>query len=330
MVKDKKEKKSRLLADNNFWAQLPRPILAQAPLAGFTDSPFRQIVADFGAAVTYSEMISAAALFYNSSETYHLLKFVPKKEGKYVVQLFGAEPEHFAVAARLVTEKIKPDGIDINFGCPVPKVTKQGAGAALMADLERSRAVIEAVLENTDLPVSIKIRSASGAVTALEFLDNLKDLPIAAVMIHGRTRKQGFSGPVSAAAISEARANFSGLVLANGGVNSLSEANKLLKASGADGLGLGRGSLGRPWLFREIIKQQEENWSWSEIAALMLKQGRLTEELKGTEAFPELRKQLCYYVLGVPDASSIRAEVVKINNYQDLVKILEPMIKMKA
>ncbi len=326
---DSMEVKPRLKAANNFWAQLPRPILAQAPLAGFTDSPFRQIVVSFGAAVTYSEMISAAALFYDSSETYRLLKFSPEKEGKYVVQLFGAEPEHFAVAARLVTEKIKPAGIDINFGCPVPKVTKQGAGAALMADLPRARAVVEAVLANTDLPVSIKIRSASGAVSANDFLEYLKDLPIAALMIHGRTRKQGFAGPVALTAIREAVTNFSGPVLANGGINSLAEANNLLEATGAAGLGLGRGSLGRPWLFREIINQQEEELLWPEIAALMLTQGRLTEELKGSEAFPELRKQLCYYVQGVPAASSIRSAVVKINNYSDLKNLLEPIIKNK-
>ncbi|MDD2257880.1 tRNA-dihydrouridine synthase family protein [Candidatus Falkowbacteria bacterium] len=326
---DLKEAKLRLKAANNFWAQLPRPILAQAPLAGFTDSPFRQIVASFGAMVTYSEMISAAALFYDSAETYRLLKFSPKKEGHYVVQLFGAEPEHFAVASRLVTEKIKPAGIDINFGCPVPKVTKQGAGAALMADLPRARAVVEAVLANTDLPVSIKIRSASGAVGAKDFLAYLKDLPIAALMIHGRTRKQGFAGPVDVATIKEAVANFSGPVLANGGVNSLAEANHLLEVSGAAGLGLGRGSLGRPWLFREIINQKEEKFSWPEIASLMLTQGRLTEKLKGSEAFLELRKQLCYYVQGLPDASSIRSAVVKIKNYFDLKNILEPVIKKK-
>ncbi|MGI5827048.1 MAG: tRNA dihydrouridine synthase [Patescibacteria group bacterium] len=330
MIKNKQNKATRLAAANNFWAHLPRPILAQAPLAGFTDSPFRQLVTIFGAAVTYSEMISAAAIFYDSAETYQLLKFSPKAEEHYVVQLFGSEPEHFAVAARLVTEKIKPAGIDINFGCPVPKVTKQGAGAALMADLKRSRAVVEAVLANTDLPVSLKIRSASGLISAQEFLANLQDLPIAALMIHGRTYKQGFSGPVSAAVIKEVRAVFKGVILANGGVNSLSDAQKLLTASGADGLGLGRGSLGRPWLFREIINQQEESWSWPEIAALMLRQGQLTATLKGEGAFVELRKQLCYYVQGLPGASRVRAALVKINNYSDLEKILEPIIKTKS
>ena len=127
----------------NFWLKLKkqhRPILALAPLAGFTDSAFRQICKKYGADVLYSEMASTAALFYNQkakkNTTLDLLKFNPQKEKYYVVQLFGASPEHFAVATRIITEKIKPDGIDINFGCPVPKVIKQGAGSGLMKDLK--------------------------------------------------------------------------------------------------------------------------------------------------------------------------------------------------
>jgi len=154
--------------EKNFWQDLKnqsQPILVLAPMAGFTDSTFRQICSAYGADVVYSEMASATALFYNQenddNETLRSLRWDREKESHYVVQLFGSNPEHFALAARLVNEKIKPHGLDINFGCPVGKVLKQGAGADLMRNLKQARAVIEAVLDNSKSPVSIKIRAKS-------------------------------------------------------------------------------------------------------------------------------------------------------------------------
>ena len=206
----------------NFWhklkkrAELGEPILALAPMAGITDSAFRQIAKSFGADVVYSEMASAAALTYNHEKTLELLKF-SKKERPYVVQLFGAKPEHFAKAVQIVEKKIKPDGFDINFGCPVKKVARQGAGAVLMNDLKLSREIVEACLKNTNLPVSIKIRSRVGAITALDFLKNLADLDISAVMIHGRSMAQGQRGEVDWKIIKKSRPLVKGVLLANGG-----------------------------------------------------------------------------------------------------------------
>lgn len=331
----------------NFWqklkkrnktissAGLGRPILALAPLAGFTDSAFRQICRQCGADVVYSEMASSAALFYNQlpqvgkrnkkNTTLELLKFNSKQEKYYVVQLFGSNPEHFAVAARIVTNKIKPDGIDLNFGCPVPKIIKQGAGAGLMKDLKNSRAVIKAVLANTDLPVSIKIRTKSGTVGALEFLDNINDLPVAAVMIHGRSLTQGFSGEADWSLIKAARRHFSGIILANGGINSLVAARQALKISGADGLGLARGVLGRPWLFKEIKNNVEINKKPIAVFKIALKHAELVEELKGNIGIVELRKHLVWYTLGLPKAAHLRAQLVKSNKLEDIQKILFPI-----
>jgi len=331
----------------NFWqklkkrnqvipsAKLKRPILALAPLAGFTDSAFRQICRQCGADVVYSEMASAAALFYHelsgsknksdNNPTLKLLKFNPKLEKYYVVQLFGSNPEHFAAAARIVTNKIKPDGLDLNFGCPVPKIIKQGAGAGLMKNLKNSRAVIEAVLANTNLPVSIKIRTKSGAVSALEFLDNINDLPVAAVMIHGRNLSQGFSGQVDWSLIKAARRHFSGIILANGGINNLIIARHALKVSGADGLGLARGALGRPWLFKEIKNNIEINKNSTAVFKIALKHAGLVEKLKGNIGIIELRKHLVWYTLGLPQAAHLRAQLVKCNNLADIQKVLFPI-----
>lgn len=313
----------------NFWKTLKKrsePILALAPLAGFTDSAFRQIGWSYGAAVLYSEMASATALFYNpqikGNQTLKLLEFNPIREKYYVVQLFGAQPEHFAVAARLISQHIRPDGLDINFGCPVPKIIKQGAGSGLMLDIRRARLVIEAVLANTDLPVSIKIRAGVKDVSALDFIQAIADLPIAAIMIHGRTLQQGFSGPVDWQLMKQARRYFSGIILANGGINDLATAQQALKISQADGLGLARGALGRPWLFKEIITNQQIDLSLPEVFKIALRQATLVNQYKGRSGIIGLRKHLVWYLMGRPGASRLREQLVKVSSLEDVKKIL--------
>jgi len=315
----------------NFWSKMKKPILALAPMAGFTDLVFRQIAKKYGADVLYSEMASVSALYYGEKSknkdgakvTLELLKFNRKQEKYYVVQLFGANPEHFAVAARVITEKIKPDGIDINFGCPVPKIFKQGAGSGLMQNLKKSREVIEAVLNNTDLPVSIKIRSKSGNVDALEFLKNISDLPVSALMIHARTLNQGFSGLVDFKIIKQAKKYFKGIILANGGINNLTDARKALKESGADGLGLARGVLGRPWLFKEIKKDKEIKLTQKQIFKIALEQAALSKKIKGKTGIIELRKHLVWYMLGLPGASKLREKIVQVSSLREVEEILK-------
>ncbi|MFA7377400.1 MAG: tRNA-dihydrouridine synthase [Patescibacteria group bacterium] len=315
---------------NNFWQEYKnkkQTILAMAPLAGFTDSAFRLLLKDYGADVVYSEMASVAALYYGDNqgggalETKELLKF-KQKERPYVVQIFGSTPKHFAQATKIITRQIKPDGIDINFGCPVPKVMKQNAGSALMMDLKRAREVIEAVLENTDLPVSIKIRAKVKNISALEFVKYISDLPLAALMLHGRSLQQGFSGDANYALVKEIRPFFSGLILANGGINSLAQAREALKTSQADGLGLGRGALGRPWLFKEIKEGREISLATRDILEIALKHARTFVALKGEKSLPDLRKHLAWYVQGFPRASKLRAQLVSVNNLFEIENII--------
>jgi nifR3 family TIM-barrel protein len=307
----------------NFWQKLPRPILALAPLAGVTDSAFRQVCKKFGAQVVYSEMASAAALYYNPAETLKMLAF-SKSERPYVVQLFGADPEQMGRAAKLIAKEIKPDGIDINFGCPVKKVMKQGAGAALMKDLKKSRAVIEAVLENTKLPVSIKVRTQVGGVTLKKFLQNISDLKLAAIMIHGRLLKQLFTGPVDYRVIKEARRYFAGIILANGGINNSLDAQKMLAETGADGLGIGRGALGRPWLFKEIKNYRAKVPTASaDIFKIVLAHSQLVHKLKGRAGLLEMRKHLAWYMTGFAGAKKLRDKLVKVETLSDIKKILK-------
>jgi tRNA-dihydrouridine synthase len=194
-----------------------------------------------------------------------------------------------------------------------------------MADLPRAREVIAAVCQATDLPVSVKIRARSGSVTALDFLKNIAGLPVAAVMIHGRSLRQGFAGEIDYALIKEARHYFSGIILANGGINDLVQAKKTLALTEADGLGLARGALGRPWLFTEIKQDQELDLTAADMAEVIRRQAKLFRQIKGDEAFPELRKHLCWYVQGIPGASHYRAQLVKVASYQDLDNILNEL-----
>lgn len=255
----------------SFWCG-GEPILALAPMAGITDSAFRQISKKYGSDVTYSEMASATALFHKPAKTLKLVKY-NKAERPYVVQLFGNNPEHFAKATKIISQIVKPDGIDINFGCPAKKVFGHGSGCALMADVKLAREIISAVCENTNLPVSIKIRAGiqlkqtskvcynrpwrsavAATISALEFIKKTKDLPYSAVMIHGRTYEGSFSGPVDFSICEKIKIIIpEKIVLGNGGINSAEQAVEILKHYPLlDGIGIARGAWGRPFIFNEI------------------------------------------------------------------------------
>jgi nifR3 family TIM-barrel protein len=303
---------------DNFWKKLERPIYALAPLAGVTDSAFRRICKAEGADVVYSEMASVTALAYSSDKTMDLIAFVPE-ERPYVVQLFGSDPEHFAKAARLIEEAIHPDGFDVNFGCPAPKVIKQGAGSALMQDLGRSHAVLEALISSTSLPVSIKIRAAAKQVGALQFLERMSPLDIKAIMIHGRTLAQGFQGPIDMPLVREARQYCRGVLLVNGGLDTPDDITKALKETGADGVGIARGALGNPWIFnRPAISQKP---SWKEVMETAISQARMSYEQKGKSGILEMRQHLCWYVKDIPGARQLREKLVRVESLDDIKAI---------
>jgi tRNA-dihydrouridine synthase B len=315
---------------NNLWQNLrdecsreKRPILALAPMAGITDSAFRLICKRFGADVVYSEMASVNALVYKPDKTLEMLAF-EELERPYIVQLFGSEPRHFEAAVKLVEERLRPDGIDINFGCPVPKVAKQEAGAELFKNLVRSKEVIKAVIGASSLPVSIKVRKSVGDMDVFRFLDNIADLDIKTVMIHGRDFRQIHSGPVDAEAIKRARNHFGGVILANGGVRDAQSAKDLFEKSGADGLGIAQGALGRPWLFEMLrFKIQDLRFKNNkEIFDIVLEHARLAEKKKGPQGLIEMRKHLCWYALGMPNAARLREKFVRVEKMEEIIDIM--------
>jgi tRNA-dihydrouridine synthase B len=311
----------------NFWQKLKKdkkgdPILALAPLAGYTDSAFRFICKEFGADVVYSEMASVSALNYKSDKTLELLKF-NKKERPYVVQLFGSDKNHFVQAVKILEKKVKPDGFDINFGCPVRKVLKQGAGSKLMSDLKLSREIIEAVLENTKLPLSIKVRTSAFSVDLIDFLKNISDLPVSALMIHGRSLKQLFSGPIDLDLIGESRKYFKGIILANGGINNLDEAREVILKTGVDGVAFGRGALGQPWIFSDKLQNISGEEKKELAISVALKHLKLIRKNRGEISYNEFKGHLAWYLKDFSGASNLRAEVMSAGSYDEIKKILQ-------
>jgi len=373
----------------NFWQKLKKPILALAPMAGITDSAFRLICRRYGTDVVYSEMASASALYYKPKKTLELLKF-NRKERPYVVQLFGKNPEHFAKAARILDSiplekgelerdfhpKLKqkspliplfqrgkiyrPDGLDINFGCPAKKVFNHGSGCALMLDIKLTREIIEAVLRNTSLPVSIKIRAGVKKQTALNFIKKLKDLPFQAIMLHGRTYEGGFGGPVDFALAQKIKQSVpEKIVLLNGGITDPKQAREILDQYPLiDGLGIGRGVLGRPWLFEEIknllqnpsllIKERcreaterynfEKNHpvksprsevvrpladEFNRVKKVIMEHAKLIYKNKPRTGALEIRKHLAWYVRGFPGASEMRKKLVRTESLEEIKRILK-------
>lgn len=306
---------------NNFWENLKKPVFALAPLSGITDSAFRRVCKGLGADVVYSELASSTAFAYQAESTLNIVRF-HESERPYVVQLFGHNPDHFAIAARIVTKQIKPDGIDINFGCPMAKVFRKGAGAALMTNPPLAREVIQAVIENTDLPVSIKTRTDVKGFDLLSLLEHVEDLDLKALMIHGRTYAQRFSGPNDIETTREARTRFKGIVLANGGAANCALGLELLEKTGADGVGIARGALGNPWIFRQLNGGLNGRPERGDVLRTALEHARLSIELKGRRGIIEMRKHLCWYLQQIPGAKILKQRAVKIESLADVAELV--------
>ncbi|MCX6740354.1 MAG: tRNA dihydrouridine synthase DusB [Candidatus Parcubacteria bacterium] len=309
----------------DFWTKLKKPIIALAPMAGINDMAFRQLCKKYGADVVYSEMVSVDGLFYNSVKTFELMKF-KKEEKPYVVQLFGCKPELFAKAAQEV-EKIGADGVDINFGCPAPKIYKIMGGVRLMRDLDLCYEIVKATCEAVKIPVSIKIRTGIGKVTGLDLVNRVKDLPLSAIMVHARSFEQAFRGEADLEAIKSIKKAFGGIVLGNGGIYTPEQANDMLVQTKADGIGLAQGVLGKPWLFKQVkdyLKSGKyKEYNLSQIKKVALEHAALNYKLKGKTGILEMRKHLAWYFKGFEGASELRKKLVQVETMKDIKEILE-------
>lgn len=302
-----------------------------APLAGITDTAYRKICRDNGADVVYTEMTSIDALYYDSVKTMKMLEF-NKKEKPVVLQLFGKRPELIKKAVAKV-EEAGFSGIDINFGCPAKKVVAHGGGVTLLRNLALVKELVYEVCKHSSLPVSVKTRVSINTknkdhkITVLDFIDVLQGFPVSTLMLHGRSYEQGFVGEVDWDMLQRAREKFNGTFIANGGVNTPEDAKIMLDKVGADGLGIARGVYGRPWIFQQIKdyldKGKYKDPTIARIKKIAIEHAKLLDKSKGQAGIYELRKHLCWYVKGFPNAAKFRSELVQVESVDDVKKILK-------
>jgi tRNA-dihydrouridine synthase B len=316
----------------NFWQNLPRPILALAPMCDVTDLPFRLMCRKYGADVVYSEMIMVQGVARGNAKTLKMAE-ISAAEQPVVIQLGGNDPDLFYQAARIIKD-IGPAGIDINLGCPAKKIAGQGSGVALLRDLERSYQIIQATIEGAaGLPVSFKTRTQikstdkTAVNTSLELLAKVADLPVAAVMIHGRSFEAPWAEAVDYAFIKEVKDRFKGVVLANGGIYEPEIAKEVLALTGADGLGIAHGVYGRPWIFQQIkdyLKTGKySGLTWPEKRKIALEHAALAFKIKGPHGLVEYRKQLLWYVKGLEHAADYRQNLARLETWEEIKGALE-------
>lgn len=299
-----------------------------APMAGITDMPFRALCREQGATFSYTEMISAKALYYKNKNTLPLLQ-VAKGERPIAVQLFGNEPELLAQEA-LKLEEGPYDVFDVNMGCPVPKVVNNGEGSALMRDPEKVEQIVRAMTKVLHKPVTIKIRKgfSSDQINAVEVARRAEDAGAAAIAIHGRTREEYYSGHADYDIIRQVKEAVSIPVMGSGDIYKGKDAKRMLDETGCDAVMIARGARGNPWIFQEVahfLETGEElpRPSIETVKEMILRHARMLIDFCGENmAIRQMRKHAGYYVTGYPDASKIRREVNLCVTFSDLERTL--------
>ena len=299
-----------------------------APLAGFTDAVMRTLCEEQGAALTYTEMVSAKGLYYGGNRTSDLT-YIPEGAGPTAIQIFGSEPEIMAYAAREL-DGLKNEVLDINMGCPVPKVVKNGDGSALMRDPGLVCEIVKAVTSATEKPVTVKIRKGFDRPNAVEVALAAQEGGASAVCVHGRTRGQYYSGVSDRSIIRDVKSALDIPVIASGDVTDVSSGMSTMAETGCDMVMIGRGALGNPWIFRELNAAYNgleipPRPSDEERTAMMLRHLEMLCGLKGeTIGVKEFRKYIMRYTKGMHGAAAVRRranDAVSLEEMKEVIQI---------
>lgn len=283
--------------------------LLLAPMAGITDHAFRLICEEYAPGLVVTEMVSAKGLMYHDEKTKLLLETTGEKR-PIAIQIFGSEPETIAYATRYIEEKA--DLIDLNFGCPAPKVVKNGDGSKLLQNLDLAQKVAEAAVKNTNKPVTVKMRLGWNReqIVAIELAKRLEDVGVKAITVHGRTREEFYAGMADWEMIRKVKEAVSIPVIGNGDVTDGPSAKKMFDETGVDAIMIGRAALGKPWIFAEIrayLQGREFQISKQEMLNVILKHMNLAVAQKGEDtAVKEMRKHISSYIKGQKDATVVR------------------------
>lgn len=310
--------------------------LILAPMAGVTDLPYRLICRSMGCGMVVTEMVSAKAILYKNKNTKTLLEIHPK-ERPAAVQLFGSDPDILGEIAAQI-EDGPYDIIDFNMGCPVPKIVGNGEGSALMRDPQKVEQILSSMVRHVKKPVTVKFRKGfhDGAVNAVEIARIAESCGVAAVAVHGRTREQYYSGKADWDIIRQVKEAVKIPVIGNGDVFTPEDAAAMLRQTGCDGVMIGRGAKGNPWIFPRTLHYLETGQllpgpSVSEIRDMILYHGRLLAEYKGENmAMREMRKHMAWYTAGLPHSASLRNEINQIETLEEMKQLLESRLTIRA
>ena len=302
-----------------------------APMAGITDLSFRKLCKEQGAGLVETEMVSSKAIFYNDEKTLKMLNMEGEKR-PIVVQIFGSDPEVMAKATEYLNDKA--DIIDINMGCPAPKVVKNGDGSKLLLDLELVGKIVEAVVKVSKVPVTVKLRKGwdSDHVVAVEAAKIIEEKGASAIIIHGRTREEFYTGKADWNIIKEVKEAVKIPVIGNGDVVDSTSAKEMFDKTNVDGIMIGRGTLGNPWIFKQIIStlNNEEYLGPTKeekLETILKHYDMLTAEKGEYTAVREMRKHVSFYIKGMENATTIRNEINSLEDEEEIKKILIDFFK---
>lgn len=308
-----------------------------APMAGISNSAYRTLIKDMGCGLIYAEMVSDKAISYGNEKTIDML-YMTDYERPIAQQIFGSDKESFIKSAKYIYENMHPDIIDINMGCPVPKVAVRAqAGSALLKNPNKVYEIVSAVVESVPIPVTVKIRSGwdDKNINAVEIAKIIEKAGAKAITIHPRTRSQGYSGKADWNIIKSVKESVNIPVIGNGDIRSCYDAKRMLDETGCDAVMIGRGVLGNPWLIRECIDYINNGTLPKEVSVCekidMIKHH--IELLKDTKceklALLEIRSHATWYLKGIPNSSILRSNICKAKSTNELVNLLDEFIKEK-